>query len=84
MGFLWFNSAPASVFMGDVGSLSIGSALGTMAVLLKKEILLIIIGGVFVLEALSVLTQWGYFSYTKRKTGVGRKIMENGSHTSSF
>ncbi|NHZ85643.1 MAG: phospho-N-acetylmuramoyl-pentapeptide-transferase, partial [Planctomycetia bacterium] len=56
VGFLWFNSAPASVFMGDVGSLSTGSALGTMAVLLKKELLLFIIGGVFVWEALSVLS----------------------------
>lgn len=74
IGFLWFNSAPASVFMGDVGSLSIGSALGTMAVLLKKEILLVIIGGVFVWEALSVLTQWGYFGYTKKKTGHGQRL----------
>jgi len=67
VGFLWFNSAPASVFMGDVGSLSTGSALGTMAVLLKKELLLFIIGGVFVIEALSVLSQWSYFRYTKNK-----------------
>lgn len=74
IGFLWFNSAPASVFMGDVGSLSIGSAIGTMAVLLKKEILLFIIGGVFVWEALSVLTQWGYFGYTKRKFGIGKRL----------
>jgi len=74
VGFLWFNSAPASIFMGDVGSLSIGSALGTMAVLLKKELLLFIIGGVFVLEALSVLSQWGYFRYTKNKSGIGNRL----------
>ncbi|MBU0528696.1 phospho-N-acetylmuramoyl-pentapeptide-transferase [bacterium] len=74
VGFLWFNSAPASVFMGDVGSLSTGSALGTMAVLLKKELLLFIIGGVFVIEALSVLSQWGYFRYTKNKTGKGKRL----------
>ena len=74
MGFLWFNSAPASVFMGDIGSLSTGSALGTMAVLLKKELLLFIIGGVFVIEALSVLSQWGYFRYTKNKSGIGKRL----------
>lgn len=74
VGFLWFNSAPASVFMGDVGSLSMGSALGTMAVLLKKELLLFIIGGVFVLEALSVLSQWGYFKYSKIKFGKGKRL----------
>jgi len=74
VGFLWFNSAPASVFMGDIGSLSTGSALGTMAVLLKKELLLFIIGGVFVWEALSVLSQWGYFRYTRNKTGTGKRL----------
>ena len=74
IGFLWFNAAPASVFMGDVGSLSMGSALGTMAVLLKKEILLIIIGAVFVWEALSVLSQWGFFKYTKKREGKGRRL----------
>jgi phospho-N-acetylmuramoyl-pentapeptide-transferase len=74
IGFLWFNSYPASVFMGDVGSLSIGSALGTLAVLLKKEILLAIIGGVFVLEALSVLSQWGFFKFTKKLTGTGKRL----------
>ena len=74
VGFLWFNSAPASVFMGDIGSLSTGSALGTMAVLLKKELLLFIIGGVFVWEALSVLSQWGYFRYTKKRTGIGKRL----------
>jgi len=73
LGYLWFNSAPAEIFMGDVGSLSTGAALGTLAILLKKELLLIIIGGVFVAEALSVIIQVGYFRYTKKKTGTGLK-----------
>ena len=66
IGFLWFNANPAKIFMGDTGSLSMGAALGTLAVLLKKEILLIIIGGVFVAESLSVIIQVGYFRYTKK------------------
>ncbi|MDP6684559.1 MAG: phospho-N-acetylmuramoyl-pentapeptide-transferase [Candidatus Marinimicrobia bacterium] len=74
LGFLWFNSAPAQVFMGDVGSLSAGAALGTMAVLLKKELLLVIIGGVFVWEACSVLLQIGYFRWTKKKQGEGKRL----------
>ncbi len=68
MGFLWFNSHPASVFMGDTGSLSIGGALGTVALLTKKELLLLIIGGVFVMEALSVIIQVA--SYKSRKKRV--------------
>jgi len=74
LGYLWFNSSPAEVFMGDIGSLSTGSALGTLAILLKKEFLLIIIGGVFVAEALSVILQVGYYRYTKNKYGEGKKI----------
>jgi len=74
IGYLWFNAAPAEVFMGDVGSLSTGAALGTLAILLKKEFLLIIIGGVFVAEAVSVILQVGYFRYTRKKTGVGKKL----------
>ena len=74
LGFLWYNSYPASVFMGDTGSLALGTALGTLAILLRKEILLIIIGGVFVIESLSVIIQVFYFKYTKRKYGVGKKI----------
>ena len=74
LGFLWFNSAPAQVFMGDVGSLSAGAALGTLAVLLKKELLLIIIGGVFVWEACSVLLQIGYFRWTRKKKGEGKRL----------
>ena len=74
IGYLWFNAAPAEVFMGDVGSLSTGAALGTLAILLKKEFLLVIIGGVFVAEALSVILQVLYFRYTKRKYGEAKKL----------
>jgi len=74
IGFLWYNAYPAKIFMGDVGSLALGSALGTLAILLKKEILLIIIGGVFVVEALSVIIQVSYFNYTKKKYGKGKRI----------
>jgi len=74
LGFLWYNSSPALIFMGDTGSLALGTALGTLAILLRKEILLIIIGGVFVIESLSVIIQVLYFKYTKRKYGVGKKI----------
>lgn len=74
IGYLWFNAAPAEVFMGDVGSLSTGAALGTLAILLKKEFLLVIIGGVFVAEAVSVILQVGYFRYTRKKTGEGKKL----------
>ena len=74
IGFLWYNAHPAKIFMGDTGSLALGAALGTLAILLKKEILLIIVGGVFVIESLSVILQVLYFKYTKRKYGVGKKI----------
>ena len=74
IGFLWFNANPAKVFLGDTGSLAIGGALGTLAVLLKKEILLFIIGGVFVVESLSVMLQVYYFRYTKMKYGDGKRI----------
>ena len=74
LGYLWFNAAPAEVFMGDIGSLSTGAALGTLAILLKKEFLLIIIGGVFVAEAISVILQVSYFRYTKKKYGEPKKL----------
>ncbi|MFQ6612090.1 MAG: phospho-N-acetylmuramoyl-pentapeptide-transferase [Fidelibacterota bacterium] len=74
VGYLWFNAAPAEVFMGDIGSLSTGAALGTLALLLKKEILLLIIGGIFVVEALSVIFQVSYFRWTKRKSGRGKRL----------
>ena len=76
IGFLWFNAHPAKIFMGDVGSLSLGSALGTLAILLKKEILLIIIGGSFVIESASVIIQVLYFKYTKIKTGTGKRFFK--------
>ena len=74
LGFLWFNAPPAEVFMGDVGSLAIGGAIGTVAVLTKQEFLLPFIGGVFIIEALSVMTQVSYFKFTKRTSGVGKRI----------
>jgi phospho-N-acetylmuramoyl-pentapeptide-transferase len=74
LGFLWFNSHPAEVFMGDTGSLSMGAAIGVMAILLKAEFLLVIVGGVFVMEAVSVILQTSYFRYTVRTTGTGRRI----------
>ena len=67
LGFLWFNSYPAQIFMGDVGSLSLGGLLGTIAVIVKHELLLILIGGIFVIEALSVIIQVAYFKYTGGK-----------------
>lgn len=69
IGFLWFNAYPAQIFMGDVGSLPLGGALGTIAVITKQEILLVLVGGLFVIEALSVIFQVGYFKATK-----GRRI----------
>ena len=76
MGFLWYNSHPAEIFMGDTGSLALGSALGTAAILLKKELLLIMIGGVFILEVVSVIMQTMYFKYTRKKYGEGRRIFK--------
>ena len=67
LGFLWFNCYPASIFMGDVGSLALGGAIGTVALLIKKEMLLVIVGGIFVLEALSVILQVGSFKLTKKR-----------------
>jgi phospho-N-acetylmuramoyl-pentapeptide-transferase len=74
IGFLWFNAHPAEVFMGDTGSLALGGALGVMAILLKAEFLLVIVGGVFVMEALSVILQTSWFKYTARRFGEGRRI----------
>ncbi len=74
LGFLWFNSHPAQIFMGDTGSLALGGALGGLAVLIKKEFLLPILGGVFFAEMVSVIVQVVYFKYTKRKYGEGKRI----------
>jgi phospho-N-acetylmuramoyl-pentapeptide-transferase len=67
LGFLWFNSYPAEIFMGDVGSLALGGALGTVAILIKQELLLLFVGGVFVIEALSVILQVGSFKLTGQR-----------------
>ncbi|MCB0279225.1 MAG: phospho-N-acetylmuramoyl-pentapeptide-transferase [Calditrichaeota bacterium] len=74
LGFLWFNSYPAQVFMGDTGSLALGSAIGTMAILLKKELWLLLICGIFVVETLSVVIQTSYFKYSRKKYGEGRRV----------
>jgi phospho-N-acetylmuramoyl-pentapeptide-transferase len=76
LAFLWFNTHPAQVFMGDVGALALGGALGTVAVIVRQEIVLAIMGGIFVVEALSVMLQVTYFKYTKRKYGEGRRILK--------
>ncbi|MFM8900650.1 MAG: phospho-N-acetylmuramoyl-pentapeptide-transferase [Burkholderiales bacterium] len=76
LAFLWFNAHPAQVFMGDVGALALGGALGTIAVITRQEILLAIMGGIFVVEALSVMLQVTYFKYTKKRYGQGRRILK--------
>jgi phospho-N-acetylmuramoyl-pentapeptide-transferase len=74
LGFLWFNAYPAEVFMGDVGALALGAALGSVAIVARQEIVLFIMGGVFVAETLSVMLQVGWFKYTKARYGEGRRI----------
>lgn len=74
LAFLWYNAHPAQVFMGDVGALALGGALGTIAVIVRQEIVLFIMGGVFVVETLSVMIQVSYFKYTRRRYGTGRKF----------
>jgi phospho-N-acetylmuramoyl-pentapeptide-transferase len=76
LAFLWFNAYPAQVFMGDVGALAIGAALGTIAVIVRQEIVLFIMGGVFVVETLSVILQVGWFKFTKKRYGQGRRIFK--------
>ena len=74
LGFLWFNCHPAQVFMGDTGSLALGGALGIVAVLIHQPLVLVIAGGVFVMEAVSVILQTGWYRYTRRRYGVGARI----------
>ncbi|HUC83892.1 MAG TPA: phospho-N-acetylmuramoyl-pentapeptide-transferase [Candidatus Acidoferrales bacterium] len=74
LGFLWFNCHPAQVFMGDTGSLALGGAFGMVAVLIHQPLVLVIAGGVFVVEALSVMLQTGWFKYTRLRTGTGQRI----------
>jgi phospho-N-acetylmuramoyl-pentapeptide-transferase len=76
LAFLWFNTHPAQVFMGDVGALSLGGALGTVAVITRQEIVLGIMGGVFVVEALSVMLQVSWFKYTRKRYGTGQRILK--------
>jgi len=74
LGFLWFNAYPAQVFMGDTGSLALGGAIGALCVLIKKELLLPTLGGIFLAETGSVIIQRLYFKYTRRTTGEGRRV----------
>ena len=76
LAFLWFNTHPAQVFMGDVGALALGAALGTIAVIVRQEIVLAIMGGIFVVEAVSVMLQVTWFKYTKRRYGEGRRLLK--------
>ena len=76
LAFLWFNAHPAQVFMGDVGALALGAALGTIAVIVRQEIVLAIMGGIFVAEAVSVMLQVMYFKYTKKRYGEGRRLLK--------
>lgn len=73
-GFLWYNGFPAAVFMGDTGALSLGAAVGTLTLMVKKELLLPILCAVFFIESLSVIIQTGYFKYTRKKTGTGKRV----------
>jgi phospho-N-acetylmuramoyl-pentapeptide-transferase len=76
LGFLWFNSHPAQVFMGDTGSLALGGIIGAMCVLIKKELLLPTLGGIFLMETVSVIIQRTYFKYTKKRYGEGRRVFK--------
>ena len=76
LAFLWFNTHPAQVFMGDVGALALGAALGTIAVIVRQEIVLAIMGGIFVVEAISVMFQVTWFKYTKKRYGEGRRLLK--------
>lgn len=76
LAFLWFNTHPAQVFMGDVGALALGAALGTIAVIVRQEIVLAIMGGIFVVEAISVMAQVSWFKFTKRRYGEGRRLLK--------
>ncbi|MCD2163586.1 MAG: phospho-N-acetylmuramoyl-pentapeptide-transferase [Comamonas sp.] len=76
LAFLWFNTHPAQVFMGDVGALALGGALGTIAVIVRQEIVLAIMGGIFVAEAVSVMMQVVWFKYTKKRYGEGRRLLK--------
>jgi phospho-N-acetylmuramoyl-pentapeptide-transferase len=74
LGFLWFNCNPAAIFMGDTGSLALGGLIGYIAIVIRQELVLFLVGGIFVLEALSVVIQVSYFKYTRRRFGEGRRV----------
>ena len=76
VGFMWYNSYPAQVFMGDTGSLALGGIIAVVAILIRKELLIPILCGVFLVENLSVIMQVGYFKYTKKKFGEGKRIFK--------
>ena len=76
VGFMWYNSYPAQVFMGDTGSLSLGGIIAVVAILIRKELLIPILCGVFLIENLSVILQVGYFKYTRKKYGAGKRIFK--------
>ena len=76
LAFLWFNTYPAQIFMGDVGALALGAALGTIAVMVRQEIVLFIMGGIFVAETFSVMLQVSYFKFTKKKFGTGKRLLK--------
>jgi phospho-N-acetylmuramoyl-pentapeptide-transferase len=75
LGFLWWNCNPARVFMGDTGSLALGGLISYIAIVTRQELMLVLIGGIFGAEALSVMLQVGYFKYTRKKYGEGRRIL---------
>ena len=74
VGFLWFNCNPASVFMGDTGSLALGGLIGYVAIVIRQELMLVLVGGIFVVEALSVMLQVSYFKYSRRRSGTGKRL----------
>ena len=76
IGFLWFNTYPATVFMGDTGSLTIGAVIAVIALIVRKELLIPLLCGIFLVENLSVIIQVGYFKYSRKKTGVGKRIFK--------
>ena len=76
LAFLWFNTHPAQVFMGDVGALALGAALGTVAVIVRQEIVLAVMGGIFVVEALSVMLQVSWFKFSRKRTGTGQRLLK--------
>ena len=76
IGFLWYNCFPAQVFMGDTGSLAIGGIIAVFALAIRKELLLPILCGIYLVEVISVMVQTGYFKYTKKRYGEGRRILK--------